>query len=302
MDRTELKAEADRDIVDAIPLRAASTMLGSVRFLLRSAATTAMFERSEIAGNYATRGDEVVKRAHMAHTKRGSFIIPILVPLPDVSDIESPQAPIEGIEYQALPEPFERRVTRTFAQSLNALQETVIEPARNPTPEILYELVGRGVSREFCSHLGKILKEPNIGGLKASFEWASGVSTSVSIPREVSIDAGAVNLIEITAERLKRSKVDLSQTFSGNIVALRHSPKDPVGEVAVATIRRGRPCEIWITLPLRDYDDAISWHREGRIILAEGVVRRGPDRRLEVSELRRLTPIEDMYIPGVTAS
>ncbi|GII79657.1 hypothetical protein Sru01_46390 [Sphaerisporangium rufum] len=298
MDRAELKTDTDREIVDTIPLRAATTMLSAAKSLLRSAATTAWHERTEISGNYARRGDAVAKQAHMAHTKRGSFIIPIIVPLPSVDDMQDTQPYLEGL-YQSPPEPFERRVTRTFAQSLQALQESVVEPAREPTKEVLRELVERGVSREFCTNLGKILKEPAIGDLQATFNWASSVPASVTIPKSVAIEAESVELVERAADKLRRFKIDTSHTFSGNIVALRRNVDDARGEIAISTVRRGRQCEIWIDLSLEKYQTAISWHRDGRTVLAEGVVKRGPGRRLVVNEVERLHPIDEMYIPGI---
>ncbi|MEV8639297.1 hypothetical protein AB0395_47355 [Streptosporangium sp. NPDC051023] len=296
IDRTELRAASDHYIADTIPLQAATAMVSSARVMLRTSATTAWNERSEIRGNYARRGDAVAESARMDHTKKGSFIIPILVPLPEIEEPDSRQSSLMEV---SAPEPFERRVTRTFAQSLKAVQESIVEPAREPTIDVLYEIVERGVSREFCLSLGRILKEPSVAELGAAFSWAPGVPASVNIPKNVTLDSEARPLIEMAAEKLRKNRIDTSRIFSGKIVALRRRVEELAGEVAVSTIRGGRPCEIWIRLSPQQYDYAISWHRDARPVLVKGEIQRDSSRRLLVSSATQFHPLDETYIPGM---
>src|SRR6267142_1299361 len=64
-DVTYLRAVNDYRIVDKIPLETATKLISSARAMLRATATTARWERAQIAGSYSRIGDEVVREAFM---------------------------------------------------------------------------------------------------------------------------------------------------------------------------------------------------------------------------------------------
>ena len=199
--------------------------------------------------------------------------------------------------HRAAPEPFERRVVRTFAQSLQAVQEIVVEPAKVPTVDQIYELVYRGVSREFCTSLSGILKEPSVAEFGATIDWAPAITPPRTL-QTVSIIGDAAELVQNVADKLRQTKVDPNQVFTGTIVQLRHeSPLDPYGEIAVTTVRRGRQSEVLVRLPFDQYENAWQWHYQGRAVLVEGVVRRAPGQRLRVDMPTRFHPVDEMFLP-----
>jgi hypothetical protein len=295
-DVTNLRAANDFRIVDTIPLTAAAQIIGSARTMLRSTATTARRERSQIDGNYSDYGDAVVNEALMGHTEQGSYIIPVLVaiPRPSEPDVHEPTLD-EPLFHRAPPEPFERRVVRTFAQSMEALRSVVVEPARRPTPDQLHELVYRGVSREFCTSLADILHEPAVAEFEAQISWSPAISAPEALPKRITIESDAVELVEQVANRLRRQRVDSSRVFSGTIVELRHEADDPFGEIAISTMWKGRSCEIHVRLPVTAYNQAWSWHQSGEAILVEGVVRRAK-RHLLVDSPDRVVPLSETVL------
>jgi hypothetical protein len=302
-DVTHLRAVNDHLIVDTIPLEAAAKILSSSRRMFQAAATTARAERAQIGNNFSRLGNEVVKQALMGHTERGSFVIPVLVALPEPSPVDIHEVtllddPSEEGFHRTAPEPFERRVVRTFAQSMQAMQEIVVDPAREPTVDQMYELVYRGVSREFCTSLRGILEESSVAEFGATIEWAPAVTPPRTLSERISIDAEAADLVRIVADKLRQTKVDPNQVFSGTIVQLRHEdPQDPYGEIAVSTVRRGHQSEILVRLPIADYRNAWQWHSQGRAVLVEGVVRSAPGQRLRVDIPSRFHPVDEMFLP-----
>ncbi|URN13062.1 hypothetical protein LUW77_20355 [Streptomyces radiopugnans] len=298
MDVTYLRAANEYKITDTIPFEAASTMINSARRLLRAVGTTAWHERGEIGGNYARQGDAVLKKARMDHTQEGSFIIPVLVPLPFTEEVSTEAQHVDDLElFQAAPEPFERRVTRTFAQSLMAIKEIIVEPESSPSVADLHAVVARGVSREFCSALAKILSEPSISEFETSFDWATSVPAPETIPETVTIEADASEKIGEAAEKLKKHRIDSTSTFSGNIVELRHVGNDEFGFATISTVRRGRRSKIRVRLPYERYQEAVIWHRGRRTVIVEGEVRHGTGRRLVVEEPINFQPIDEILLP-----
>lgn len=292
-----LRAARD-DQTETISLDAASTVISNARTILRASGTTAWSERSNIAGNYSRQGDEVVERARMDHTVHGPFMIPVLVPLPQTETLTAPLPDVEGEQlFRAAAEPFARRVTRTLAQALVAVNEVIIQPERMPTARDLHTAVERGVSREFCSALTRILEEPSVAEFTAQFQWAPAVQASVTIPKTVQIEATASGKVKRAAEILKERRVEPRSTFSGVIVELRHVRDDPWGLVTVSTIRHGRSCEIRVRLSYDAYQEAVTWHRDRRAVIVQGSVREGPGRRLIVDAPERCRPIDESLLP-----
>ncbi|WP_369044458.1 hypothetical protein [Streptomyces sp. Midd1] len=297
-DVTLLQAASDQAPSETIPLGAASTVINAARAILRASGTTAWSERSHIAGNYSTQGDAVLERARMDHTLQGPFMIPVLVPLPRTQAPGITQQSNESLElFRAAPEPFERRVTRTLAQSLLAVQEVIVQPERMPTMRELHFAVDRGVSREFCTALSKILEEPSIGEFKAQFEWAPAVSAPETMPRTIELPADAREKIDHAAEILKRTRNEPRSIFSGGIVELRHVPEDPWGYITIATVRHGRSSEIRVRLSYNQYQEAVSWHSKHRAVIVEGSVQEGLNRRLVVDKPVSCRPIDEALLP-----
>ena len=168
IDVANLRAAKDIVIADTIPYAAGVSMVRD-SWTMSSCATTSLGARSHVAADARRRGDTILEQARMAHTRRGSFIIPIYMPVPEPEEPEQ-DAAFEGIE-TAPPETYERRVMRTFAESLSIVQ-TVVEPERDPTPNDVLDMVHAGVSHEFAASLHRILRNESVAEFSAEFEWA----------------------------------------------------------------------------------------------------------------------------------
>ncbi|MEU0037334.1 hypothetical protein [Streptomyces sp. NPDC006333] len=292
-----LRAAKD-DYTDTIPLEAASTVISNAKAILRASGTTAWSEKSNIAGNYSRQGDAVVDTARMDHTVQGPFMIPVLVPLPKLETLQAPLPNVQGEElFRAAAEPFARRVTRTLAQSLVAVNEVIIQPEGMPSARTLHAAVERGVSREFCSALTKILEQPSVAEFTAHFQWAPAIQASSSVPSTVEIEAAAAEKVKRAAEILKEKRLEPRSTFSGGIVELRHVQDEPFGTVTVATVRNARSCEIRVRLTYEQYQEAVGWHRDRRPVIVHGTVREGAGRKLIVDQPESCRPIDESLLP-----
>jgi hypothetical protein len=181
---------------------------------------------------------------------------------------------------------------------MQAIQEVVVDPSKEPTVDQIYELVYRGVSREFCTSLTGILNEPSVAEFGATIDWAPVITPPRTLSGKISIDANAADLVQKVANRLRQTRIDPSQVFSGTIVQLRHEdPQDPYGEIAVSTVRHGHQSEVLVRLPLDQYESAWEWHYEGRAVLVEGIVRSAPGQRLTVDRPTRFHPVDETLLP-----
>ena len=270
VDVANLRAARELVIEDTIPLAAGVSMVRESWVMLRSCATTSLGARPHIAGNYRRAGDDLIDLARMAHTRRGSFIIPIYMPVP-VPEEQPDQ--IAGLE-TAPPEPGERRVMRTFAQSLSMI-EAVVKPESEPTASDVQDLIHSGVSHEFAAGLTRILRNESVAEFTADFEWAALAGPSPSIPRRVAIPAAAAPRIEKVALRLKSEKPARGlEMLTGPIVGVELNHDKTGGIVTIQTFRSARECRVSVNVSAKRLDQALDWMKQRETALVTGRVRR----------------------------
>jgi hypothetical protein len=300
VDITRLRAANEYVITGTIPLEAGVSLVSSAHSMLRAAGTTARRPRGQIAGNYSNWGDEIVGQARMAHTEDGSYVVPIWMPL--TPPVEDEQSLFGEIEEQRMPvETAERRVTRTLAQSLEAVQKVIVRPdheVRNPGE--LLPVIAAGGSRELLVALRKVLEQPAVAQFEAQFSWAGGLKAPGGVSREVVLHSEAAPLLDNAARMLRVPDSFPQQIYTGQIVVLMHKPGDPYGEIGIDTVRQNRSCEVRVRLATETLDLAYEWARTERAVLAEGEVRRGgAGRKLRIDAPTRVLPLDETFLPSV---
>ena len=298
VDITRFRAANGYVITGTIPLDAGVSLVSSAYSMFRAAGTTARRPRGQIAGNYSNLGDEIARQARMAHTEDGSYVLPIWMPLTPPSEDE--QSLFSDEDEQRLPmETSERRVTRTLAQSLDAVQKVIVQPANAPRNSgDLMPVIAAGGSRELLIALHKILEQPAVAEFEAQFAWAGGLRAPGGISDQVVLEAEAAPLLERAAEMLRVPDSFPRQIYTGQIVVIMHKPGDPSGEIGIDTVRQNRSCEVRVRLDAETLDHAYEWARTERAVLVEGEVRRGPGRKLRIDSPTRILPLDETFLPA----
>ncbi|MBF6278558.1 MULTISPECIES: hypothetical protein [Nocardia] len=276
-DVTMLRAAKDIVIADTIPLTAGAVMVESARLMYRSSATAAVRLRSEISGGYSKFGDDISDTVRMGHTERGSYVIPVYVKLSDPEPVDDDeQPPLEGLERRSVEtvESVERRMTRTFAQAMQAVHDHVVTPEHLPKADEVVGLVSAGVTREFVSATGRVLAEDAVAEFETRFEWASSQPTPARIAKSVSVPAAAKEKLTETVRLLKRSKRREFNVMTGPIVTVSKFPGDPIVYATIKTVRGGHPCNVtaFSRTPLKTVTE---WMNTGETVQLQGVVDRG---------------------------
>jgi hypothetical protein len=272
MDVADFRSKIDSSIADTISLDAAISVTTSAKAMLKSAAATSTRPRGDLKNSYGPFARSFTSTARMGHTRRGSFIIPVVVPL---SRVQTPD-PVEQTALveirRSAPEPFERRTMRTLAQALEAVSSVIVEPAVVPALRSLHTAVELGVSRQLCNSISSILEQPSISEIETTFKWAPAVKAPTTIPTRISIPAEGIELIQRAAALLRTTRIEPSRVFSGMIVGLYHRQEDPHGDITVSTVRNGRAAEIAVRVPIATYMAALQWHGQARALTVEGKV------------------------------
>jgi hypothetical protein len=289
-------ASSDLDIYDTIALDAGVDLLTSVKAMLRCTATTAQSPRSQIGGAYSRVGDRIADRARLGHSRSGSYMIPIMMeldPPPPRDDFELHDATAERVAY----EPAERRVMRTLAQALVAVESRVLQPEREPTREDVVPLVAAGVSREFVVAVERSVSDSRVGEIASSFDWALAVAPPGGTPKGVAIPSEAAGRLEKVASYLRTARRDASQIISGLIVEVRHVPDDPLAEIALQVVRNGRLREVRVRIRSDDQlADCHEWMQMRRTVVVEGTITRSPGQPLRVDKPAGLYPLDETFL------
>ena len=300
VDVAQLRAANDIVIRGSIPLAAGVSLVSSAWSMLRASATTSQRLRPQIGGNFSKVGDEIVEEARLGHTREGSYVIPVLMRLDEAPPTPPDQPPILGLDAEsAAGEPPQRRVMRTFAQALGAVERVIVTPERSPTAEDLNALVYAGGSRELLTAVHRVLSEQAVGEFSASFSWAGAIPASEQVPREVTLPSEAAHRIDLAARALRQTRVSRGETLTGLVVQLRDDPKEIFGEMLLQTVRQGRAVEVRIRVRDEERQRAHDWMRDHRTILCEGTIRRSVGQPLMIDEPTRVLPLEETFIPGL---
>lgn len=289
-----LRAANDSLITDTIPLTAGAVMLESGRLMFRSAASAAMRIRPEIGGNYSRIGDEIAGTVRMGHTERGSYIVPIYVPVGSPETADDAQGSLfendEEVHQANLIPTSERRMTRTFAEAMQAISELVLQSEKLPQATEINELVRRGVTREFVSALAEVLAQPAVSEFDARFEWAPAQGTPIGVTEHVTVPASEQEKLEHTVRQLKKARKQQFNVLTGPIVMIGKDPDSPRIHVAIKTVRKGRPCRVETWLDQAPLEQVTGWMNEGRTVQLEGIVIK-EGHALRVRSPQRFAPI-----------
>jgi hypothetical protein len=265
-----------------IPWKSAEKIVGRGRDAFRAAGTTAMGMKPEIKGNYSRLADSIVDSAQLSHTNEGSFVFPIIVRL---------SSPMLEQGTGSGSEPIERRITRTFAESLKAVHNLI---AANDAPTLhlrdTAEWVKAGVSRELCSALGEILQDQRISRVTTDFRWATAGPEPGSLPESLSFDSGQAISVLRAAELLRAERELYADHYSGRIVGLS-GEADEFCVLILQTMRRGYAIRLEVRVAEQEFDLAAGWCARFQTIVVEGAVRQGPGRSWIMDKPLQLHPL-----------
>jgi len=215
----------------------------------------------------------IIEPARMAHTRRGSFIIPIYLPLPEPEKVTD-GLPVDELE-TAVPESQERRVMRTFAEALAAVDEIAVQPEREPSANGVQDLIRSGLSHEFAASLCRVLAEEAVADFSATFVWAPAGGPAPRTPVTVNIPAAAIERIKRVADKLRQAPTaQQTEYLTGPIVGVHRDDEDRSGVVTVQVSRNARQAHVSVNVSRDRLDEALDWMKARATVVVQSKVHR----------------------------
>ncbi|MFE1994119.1 hypothetical protein [Streptomyces parvulus] len=290
LDVTNLRAAHASLIDDSIPLQAGFELFSSAqKFVVASAAAT--IRRQGYFRNYPLRARDHARNVRLGHTKRGSYIVPIL------SQARAPElvyeANQEHIDIAVEETLFDRRVTATMSRALDTLSD-LISGSRTPTPSEMNDAIGEGVSRELCRAVETVMKSNAVEELDVSFNWSKVASAPAGSVPEVRFERGSEELVAMVSEFLLSSPQVTEHVIFGVITELKRRPGEDTGRVGVETLLSGRRKIVWMDLSDEPYHLAVRCHDRGIPVSVRGVLNNAPG-RIAVMEVSDFGPDASLF-------
>jgi hypothetical protein len=270
-------SEADRDVIrvrapdadddGSIDVDAGVNLVVHARELLLSAACSAWDPRPSYRAGKVKRAEDYMERVRLGQTEQGSFIVTLLSPVPPALEPDA-QPTLWPMEED---EPYERLVTRRFAEGLLAARDAVEKSNRGASFEVFERAVLRGVSANLCSAAADLIEDGT--GLDISITWARTRRTPE--PRKkIEFTKSDGPVLREAARLFHEREPRPQQRLEGFIVKLGRPETTFDGQVTLKAFVDGRFASVQVDLPRQMYDEAIQAHKGNRLISISGTLER----------------------------
>jgi hypothetical protein len=276
-DLVRLRAPA-RDAADGnLAIDAAVSFVESARDLMLAAACAAIDKRSYFATRKAQQATDYLDRVRMGQTERGSFVLTILSPVPPT--LKSKQDALFSVEP---PEPYERAVTRTLAQSLATVSSAAETAAAQGDMKPFIDAVQWGVSANLCEAIVKISAVSVDEGVDIAIAWSPSRLIATETLNHIRLQGDAIPLIEEAARLFRETSAIDDFELQGAVIGLARPEGAMIGRVTVAGFIEGQARKVQIELPDIEYAQAITAHEQEAIVVCTGeLVKNGRSYRLQ---------------------
>ena len=180
----------------SLPLEEAVAFVERSRDMMLAAACAAIAKRPYFATRKPARATEYLGKVRMGQTERGSYVLTLLSPVAPalVSEGELPL----GLE---TPEPYERQVIRTLAESLAALEGASRQAASSGGMGAFEQAVRVGVSANLCEAIAGLSGVSPGEGLDISIAWSRTRNVAAGTPSRIVLGSDSIPLIQEAASR-----------------------------------------------------------------------------------------------------
>jgi len=157
----------DGDMNGSLPLEDGASVFQQMRDLVLAAACAAITPRHVYAKRKPDQAMNYLREARIGQTRRGSYVITVLSPVPPMLQLGPPALFADLDE-----EPFARRTMRILSDALSATTDAVQDVAASGQLDVFSAAVARGVSANLCEAILGLNKGAGDRGVEFSFSWA----------------------------------------------------------------------------------------------------------------------------------
>lgn len=251
-DLIRLKANGDGSKDGSLSLNTGVKFFEASKALIGAAACAALSPKAAYGSRRPKAVSEYMRKVRLGQTERSSFVVTLISPVtPDLTSLSGSDVD---------PDPFERRVTLTLVNSLQAADSAATQAAATGNFESFNNAISLGVSANLCDALDHLFDgcDESIG-LEMNVSWAPNRPTA-GAPRRVAI-RGSARPYFAEAARLLRDMAPLENfELEGPVIRLHREEGSDHGLVTVAAKVQGKLRSVEIILGDEHYRQAVQAH------------------------------------------
>jgi hypothetical protein len=276
-DLVRVRASNDQVADGTIPLNDAVTLVERSRELVNAAVCAVIEKRPFFATKRTTKAIDYLKRVRMGQTEQGSYVLTILTPVaPALKPIQ------EELSLEDDQEPFERRVTRTLMEALEALESAARDSALNGEFQPFLDAVKLGVSANLCDAVVGMSSVADGTSIDVEVCWSRTRPAPEKIANRVQLSCDTMPIIGEAARKLKAQQPLEDFEVVGVISGLQSDEVKVEGDIRIAAPVNGKMKKVSVKLDGEHYHEAIAAHREEKLVRCFGeLVREGRIYRLK---------------------
>ena len=283
------------EVRDYVPLADAAQLIGNAKELAIASACSAITRRAYHGRSRPHRARRYARIVGMGHTRRGSFIIPMVSPVRAIPPVAVSVESYPSLDIEAETDFFPRRVTGMMADVLKSILRIAVLPERMPNQEELQHAVADGLSADACLATSAILSASPSEDVDITFEWALSATPMRAGGDELKFPTESAELIAEVGHVLQEQVQTEHSVLYGFVSSLDRDEGDSVGTIKLKTLYRGRERPVKIILNENDYHAAVEAHDLRMRVVVAGTVVKSSTGTLIVSSVDSFRP--DDYLP-----
>jgi len=277
-DLIRVRASGQRAEDGVLPLEDAVRFVEHTRDMMLAAACAAIEKRAVYAKRKPQQAMDYLNHVQMGQTERGSFVLTVLSPVtPELRPAQGSLLPEVEPE-----DPFERRVTRTLMDSLNALDSAARDATMGSNLEPFQIAVERGVSANLCDAVVGLSAASTEDSLDMQISWSRTRPVGQSVSDRVVFGMDTIQVVE-EAARLFREVAPVEDCeVTGFVLASDRGVDAVEGDIKLDAYVDGKIHRVSIPLGPAEYRIALKAHDERRIVTCVGdLIKQGRGYRLQ---------------------
>ncbi len=286
-DRDVIRVRApDADDDGSIKIESGVELVLHAKDLLMAAACAANDPRPTYRAGKNKDASDYMGRVRLGQTEQGSFVVTLLAPVPPSLDLPGTQS---FLWPELVDEPFERRVTRTLADSLKAAKGAAEGAVRNEGLTAFTKVVSKGVNANLCEALAALIDSGE--GLQVAVTWAR-TRPAPEGRRSIDFSKAEAGLFREAASQFRSIEPRPDERLEAFVVKLDRDQKQSDGRVTLSAAIDGQQVSIKTTLPADLYSQATDAHDRRLMLSLTGDLKR-KGQRWQLDDPRDLNVISD---------
>jgi hypothetical protein len=249
-----------------VPLDDGAGLFEGTRKLMLAAACAAIERRPQYGPRKPAAVSHYLENVRLGQTETGSYVVTV------ISELSTTR--IDTLLPAEAPAPFERRVTSTLIQALNAAKQATQQVlAEEEGLSVFEDKVAEGVSANLCDAIALLRGEQDPLTMAVTVDWsAAWPPPTKEAGAELRFGPADMDVAERAAAYLRQLGPFENVEVEGFVSRLERSTGDRMGTIVIEGVARDERRNVYVELADEQYRQAIAAHESRARVSIRGTL------------------------------